>query len=43
MARDILVDTSGFYAMLNQRDKQHEQARQMLNDAATAATVFCHD
>ena len=40
MARDILVDTSGFYALLNQRDKQHEQARQILNDAATERRCF---
>lgn len=40
MARDILVDTSGFYALLNQRDRQHEKAKQILGDAAKERQCF---
>jgi len=34
MARDLFVDTSGFYALLAQRDSQHQAARHVLRRAA---------
>jgi hypothetical protein len=40
MAREILIDTSGFYALLNQRDSRHERAKQILSDAAKERRRF---
>lgn len=40
MTREILVDTSGFYALLNQRDEQHARAKQILGKAAIQKQRF---
>jgi len=33
MARDVFVDTSGFYALLVRRDDRHQQASRLLQEA----------
>lgn len=34
MARELFIDTSGFFALLTQRDSQHQAARRVLRKAA---------
>ena len=40
MARDIFVDTSGFYALLVKRDDRHELASQILAESSKRRRVF---
>ncbi len=40
MARDIFVDTSGFYALLVKLDDQHKRATPILRDARDSAQRF---
>ena len=40
MAREILVDTSGFYALLVRRDDQHVAAKKVLDNARRRRRAF---
>ncbi len=43
MARDIFVDTSGFYALLVKRDDRHEQASRILTASSKKSPSVCDD
>ena len=40
MAREIFVDTSGFYALLVKRDDRHEQASRILAESSKKRRAF---